>query len=212
MQLSRKRIIAAATELIEADGVAAFSMQRLAAELGCGLISLYNYVPSTGALLDDVADEVMSAVAWTPPPGASLQDQARALIGAFRQVAIAHPRCAMLALARRDFPASLMQLAETALANLRGAGFSAADAARVVRALAAYMLGLLVREGGFAPGLPDSDEIIAPRLHPAEFPQLTELYLQLRTSDVDGDFEFGLNLLASAITAGPAGPGQLISR
>jgi AcrR family transcriptional regulator len=203
MQLSRKRIIATAIKLIDAEGVAAVSMQRLATELGCGLLSLYSYVPSATALLDGVADEVMSGVAWTPPPGASSQDQARALLTAFGQIARAHPRCAMLALARHDVPASLMRPAEIALAKLREAGLSGADAARVVRVFATYMLGLLVRESGFAPGLTDCDggEGVAPRPRGAEFPQLTELYLQLRTSDVDGDFEFGLGLLAHAITA-----------
>ncbi len=34
MQLTRKRIIATAMELIERDGVEAISMQRLATELG----------------------------------------------------------------------------------------------------------------------------------------------------------------------------------
>jgi AcrR family transcriptional regulator len=201
MQLSRKRIIAAAIGLIEADGVEAVSMQRLATELGCGLISLYNHVPSRSALLDGVADEVVSGIGWTCMPGASPQDQVRALARAFRQITRAHPRCAMLALSRRGVPASLVRPAETALAALREAGLSAPDAVRIVRAFTAYLLGLLVCEIGFAPGLTDGADGAARRLRPAEFPQLTELYSELRASDIDGDFEFGVELLARAITA-----------
>ena len=201
MQLSRKRIIAAAVELIEAEGVEAVSMQRLATELGCGLMSLYNYVPSRNALLDGVADDVMSFVAWTCLPGASTQDQMRELVRALRQIAMAHPRCAVLALSRPGVPASLMRPTETALATLREAGFSGRDAARIVRVFATYFLGLLVCEVGVAPGLTDGDEgeSAAPRLRPAEFPQITELHLDLQASDIEGDVEFGIDLLARAI-------------
>ena len=55
MQTTRKRIISAAIDLIERDGIEAFSMRRLAAELGCGLMSLYHHVPSRSSLLDGIA-------------------------------------------------------------------------------------------------------------------------------------------------------------
>jgi AcrR family transcriptional regulator len=202
MQLSRKRIFATATELIEADGVEAMSMQRLATELGCGLISLYNHVPSRSALLDGVADEVMSGIAWTSPLGASCQDLMRALVRAFRQIAGAHPRCAMLALSRRSVPASLARPAETALAALREAGLSGPESVRIVRVFAACLLGLLAREVGLAPGLTSGDDGTARRPHPAEFPRLAELHSGLQESDIDGDLEFVVELLARAITGG----------
>jgi AcrR family transcriptional regulator len=203
MQLSRKRIIATAIELIEADGVEAVSMQRLATELGCGLIPLYNFVPSGAALLDGVADEVMSGIAWTCRPGAGPEDQVRSLVKAFREIVMAHPRCAMLALARRGVPVSLLRPAETALAALREAGFSGPDAVRLVRGFAAYMLGVLACEVGLAPGLTDRSDSdgVVPRLRPAEFPQLAELYSRFRASDADGDLELGLDVLAGAIRA-----------
>jgi len=201
MQLSRKRIFAIAAELIEADGTEAISMQRLATELGCGLIPLYNHVPSRGALLDGVAEDVMSGIAWTSPPDGSFQDQMRALVQAFRQLAGAHPRCAMLALSRRSVPASLARPAETALAALREAGFSGPESVRVVRAFAAYLLGLLAWEVGLAPGLTGSDDGTPRRPRPAEFPRLAELHSDLRASDLDGDLEFGVELLARAISA-----------
>jgi AcrR family transcriptional regulator len=208
MQLSRKRVIAAAIGLIESEGVEAVSMQRLATELGCGLIALYNHVPSRDALLDGIADEVMSGIAWTCMPAPSSRDQARALLRAVRQIATAHPRCAMLALSRRGIPASLMRPVETSLAALQEAGFSGPGAVRIVRTFAACLLGLLARDVGLAPGLTDGDtDGSARRLRPAEFPQLTELYSELRARDIDGDLEFAVELLAHAIT-----PGQLGAR
>ena len=205
MQLSRKRIVGAAIKLIEADGVEAASMPRLATELGCSLIALYNHVPSTNALLDGIADEVMSGIAWTPAPGARSPDQVKALVRAMRQMARAHPRCAVLALSRRGFPAGLLRPAEAALAALQDEGFSGPDAVRMLRALAAYILGSLLLEVGIAPGLTDGGDGQSgvPRLRPSEFPQLADLYPELRASDPDGDFEFGLDLLVRPVTASP---------
>ena len=43
-------------------------MRRLATELGCGVMSLYSHVPSKSALLDGVADTVMSGIETTSVP------------------------------------------------------------------------------------------------------------------------------------------------
>jgi AcrR family transcriptional regulator len=69
MQLTRERIIASAVELIEREGVDAVSMRRIAAQLGTGVMSLYNHVPSKSALLDGVAEVVMSGRHCAPIPG-----------------------------------------------------------------------------------------------------------------------------------------------
>ncbi len=43
---SRADIAAAAVRVADAEGLDAVSMRRVAAELGCGTMSLYNYVPA----------------------------------------------------------------------------------------------------------------------------------------------------------------------
>src|SRR6266852_3408914 len=83
MQLTRERIIAAAVDLIERESVTAISMRRIAAELGCAVMSLYNHVPSKEALLDGVAEYVLSGIEVSYSPGASWQDQVRAQARAF---------------------------------------------------------------------------------------------------------------------------------
>jgi AcrR family transcriptional regulator len=42
---SRADIAAAAVRIAGADGLDAVSMRRVVAEIGCGTMSLYNYVP-----------------------------------------------------------------------------------------------------------------------------------------------------------------------
>ena len=205
MQLTRKGIVTAAMELIERDGVEAVSMRRLATELGCGVMSLYNHVPSRSALLDGVADAVVSGIEITSVPAADWQEQVRAQARAFRQIARANPRCTMVLVSRPPSSASMVRPVENALATLREAGFGGQDAVRIVRAFVAYIMGSLLREVGVVAGLPEGDSEAAeprrPHLRPAEFPQLTELSAELGTQDPDGDFEFGLGLLVHAMSA-----------
>lgn len=210
MQLTRRRIIAAAMDLIERDGAEAVTMDRLATELGCGVMSLYTHVPGRSALLDGVADAVMSGVEITSVPVRGWHEQIRAQARAFRQVARAYPRCTVVGVSRPPSSARTVRPVEAALATLRDAGIGGQEAVRIVRAFVAYIMGSVLREIGIAPGpdASDDEEAETHRLHlrPADFPQLVSLTAELRTSDPDADFEFGLELLVYAVAAmHPAG-------
>jgi AcrR family transcriptional regulator len=56
--LSVDRIVSAAIEAADRDGLAALSMRRLATQLGVGAMSLYRYVPGKRELIDLMVDEV----------------------------------------------------------------------------------------------------------------------------------------------------------
>ncbi|HUA30693.1 MAG TPA: TetR/AcrR family transcriptional regulator C-terminal domain-containing protein [Streptosporangiaceae bacterium] len=222
MQLTRERIITAAIELIEQEGPDALSMRRIAAELGSGVMSLYNHVPSKAVLLDGVAERVLSGIDFTTEPGMNWEDQVRAQARAFRQIARAYPRCTMVVVSRPVNSAAAMLPMEHALATLRDAGFSAEEAVRGVRAFIAYIIGSLLREVGVSPGLgpqrplnQDPATLSADRplhLNPSEFPQVVGVSEELMNRDHDADFEFGLNLLVRAVaelrSAARADPAQ----
>jgi AcrR family transcriptional regulator len=181
MQLTRNRIIGAAMQMIERDGADAISMRRLATELGCGVISLYSQVPSKAALLDGVADAVMSGIEVPLMPDAGWQEQIRAQALAFRQIACAHPRCMMIIVSRPATSIAQLRPVEHALATLR--------------------------EAGVAPGLAGPDPAAQeeagrrPRLKATEFPQVTSLAAELSHKDPDAEFDFGLDLLVHAAAA-----------
>lgn len=210
MQLTRERIISVAVELIEREGVDAVSMRRIAAQLGSGVMSLYNHVPSKSALLDGVAEHVMSGIDFSIDPDASWEDQVRAQARAFRQALRAYPRCAMVTVSRPATSAAEMRPMEQALTLARSAGFGDEDAVRVVRLFVGYIIGSLLREVGVAPGLVpqrplghdqavlEADRPVA--LDPAEFPLVTSMAAELMRRDHDADFEFGLNVLVHALS------------
>ncbi|WP_084517059.1 TetR/AcrR family transcriptional regulator [Microtetraspora niveoalba] len=198
--LSRARIVAAAVDLIEREGADAISMRRIAAELGVGVMSLYNHVPNKSALLDGVAEAVLSEIEFTDDPSAHWTERVRIQARAFRQIAHHYPRCTMVVVSRQLRSPAGMIPAERALATLRAAGFQGGEAVRMLRMFIAYIVGSLLREVGvtptFAPVRPD---VPVAEADPALFPELCAGAPELTACDHEAEFEFGLELLVQAM-------------
>ncbi len=62
MPLSRQRVLSAAMDLADAEGVSAITMRRLAADLGVEAMSLYYHVPGKEGLLDGLAEAVLDEI------------------------------------------------------------------------------------------------------------------------------------------------------
>ena len=88
--LDRSRIVAAAIELADDEGVGAFSMRQLAARLGCGAMSLYNHVADKDELCALMVDAVAAEIV-EPPPDAPALDAIRGITVSTRQMFVAHP-------------------------------------------------------------------------------------------------------------------------
>ncbi len=213
--LSRDRIVASAVELLEREGEDALSMRRIAADLGYGVMSLYNHVPNKAALLDAIAEHVMGGLQFAADPQADWRDQARALVRTFREISRRYPRSVNVVIMRQlNSPAGLRPL-ELALATARAAGFDGVTAVRVMRTFVAYALGTVVNDArldqmhaGAAPGA----DLYTARLDPAEFPNTLALAGTLMQHDHEADFEFGLDLLIAAVAALPRAGGGSAGR
>ncbi|CAL9397539.1 TetR/AcrR family transcriptional regulator [Streptomyces sp. enrichment culture] len=66
---TRADIAAAAVRIADAEGLDAVSMRRVAAELGCGTMSLYNYVPRKEDLYELMVDAVSGEHELWEPSG-----------------------------------------------------------------------------------------------------------------------------------------------
>ena len=74
-KLSRERVLAAALELVDREGLSALSMRRVGAELGVEAMALYRYAPSKDALLAGLVEALfierevdLAAPATAPAP------------------------------------------------------------------------------------------------------------------------------------------------
>ncbi|MDP9866819.1 MULTISPECIES: TetR/AcrR family transcriptional regulator C-terminal domain-containing protein [Streptosporangium] len=199
--LSRPRIVAAAIALIEREGADAVSMRRIAAELGVGVMSLYNHVPNKSALLDAVAETVLSQIEFVDDPGADWTDRVRMQALAFRQIAHHYPRCTMVVVSRQLQSTAGLLPVERALATLRSAGFGGHEAVRILRVFIAYIVGSLLREVGVTPTFAPvhRSDIAVESVDPLLFPQVSGLAPMLADCDHESEFEFGLELLIQAI-------------
>jgi AcrR family transcriptional regulator len=207
MLLTKDRIVRAATDLIERDGADALSMRGVAAELGVAVMSLYNHVPSKAALLDAVAERILAGMTVPADPEMDWTERARSLVRAFRKVAHDFPRSVTLVLTRKVDSPSGMRPVEHALAVAAAAGFDRETCVRIMRALLAYAIGAQMREAGAAKMLDylPKDHTRRPLdfLDPAEFPHVLAHQEDLLRHDPEADFEFGLDLLITAVDALP---------
>ena len=91
--LDRERITAVSVLLLDAEGLAKFSMRRLAAELGVTAMSLYWYVDTKDDLLELALDAVFGEVRVPDmtDEAADWRDQLRELAASYRTVLVRHP-------------------------------------------------------------------------------------------------------------------------
>ncbi|MEU8777484.1 helix-turn-helix domain-containing protein [Streptomyces sp. NPDC048606] len=121
--LDRDRITAATVRLLDAQGLARFSMRRLAAELGVTAMSLYWYVDTKHDLLELALDSALGGQSPPagPPPGEPWPVGLRALARDYRRLLVEHPWVAPLSMAypnigphARAFDAALHRLLDAA--------------------------------------------------------------------------------------------------
>ena len=89
-RFTHAQLQAAALRLLDREGLAGLSMRSLAAELGTGAMTLYNYVPQREAIDLLVIEAVLAEVAWDRGPYAAWADEVRAIATALWR-AVLHP-------------------------------------------------------------------------------------------------------------------------
>lgn len=206
--LTRDRIVRAALEVMDAEGLEAVTMRRLGRELGVEAMSLYNHVADKDEILDGVIDLVMSDFRY-PAPGGSWIDRARAASHEWRRLLKAHPG-AITVLVERDSPLSTvaaLRPMELALDILKEAGLTDHEAVQAFRAVGGYIMGhVLMEVGNIGPGsghadVPPELEARAAELAGGELPRIMALLPELARCDNDETFEFGLKLILAGLGA-----------
>ncbi|MDQ0463529.1 AcrR family transcriptional regulator [Caulobacter ginsengisoli] len=198
--LTRDGIESAALQLIEQDGLEAFSTRKLAQMLGCEAMSIYHHFPSKAHLLDALVDRVVSDLP-APQPPAPWRERLTRMAQDFRAMAHRHPVFfRYMATHRMNTPAGLRWL-DGALAAFREAGLSEEDAVRLFRGFGYYIIGGALDEtSGYAKGPsalnPPSNEEVA-----RDYPNVAAAGRWFAPGERDATFELGLNILLDGVTA-----------
>lgn len=200
--LTRGRIVAAALELIERDGLAAFSVRGLGAVLGCEPMSIYHYFPSKAHLQDALIDEVLSEFA-TRPTGGDPLDRLREMLRSFRALAHRHPKLFQLLATHRLNTSTGVRVIDEVLELVRDAVPDDRLAAQWFRVLSYYVTGAALDEtAGYAKGpsaaVPVSDAYVAEHC-----PQLAAAAPYFKSPWWDSTFDLGLESLLAVLQAAP---------
>jgi AcrR family transcriptional regulator len=139
--LSVERVVEAAIELADAEGLGALSMRRVAERLGVGTMSLYTYVPAKAELLDVMLDTVLAEVARPDGAGgwrAGLELRAREDWALYHR----HPWILQISPARALLAPNETALFEATLGAVAGTGLGGAEMVLVVGLVVDYTRGV----------------------------------------------------------------------
>src|SRR3954452_11649399 len=121
--LTRERVLQTAIALADEHGLEAFSMRKLADELGVAAMSLYHHVPKKEQWLDAMIDLVFSEIEL-PSTADEWQTAMRKRAVSTLEVLRRHPWAIGEMEGRSTHGPANLRLHDAVLGCLRGAGFS----------------------------------------------------------------------------------------
>lgn len=199
-----------ALALIDAEGLDALTIRRLAVELGVTPMALYWHFSDKDELLDALAEHLFGQVqVQVPEPeSGAWAEELRLALAAFMAVLRPHPAAAGLARARILSSRAGLALAERVLGLLDEAGFSAEEAAEIAGYLLAAVVTLVTAEPGVGDG-PDPearDAAVRARqdallsLPPQQYPHVIASAAPLTSCENDDAYYArGLDLLVAGV-------------
>ena len=200
--LNRERILAAALELVDEQGIDALSMRKLGQSLGYEAMSLYNHVANKDDLLDGILDLVLAEMEPPDPEGGLPAIRASALSA--HEALKRHPWAATMLMSARIRPARIDYM-EGLLACLRGAGFSAETTYTAYHVLDAHIIGFSLwasTHGKMPEHIEDARAWFEEMIPVATLPYLHEHGLQHLEDGPHHDvrtFEYALDLLLGGL-------------
>ena len=197
--LSRERIVAAALEVVDEQGIEALSMRKLGQTLGYEAMSLYNHVANKDDLLDGILDLVLAEMDPPDPEGgiAAIRSSSLAAHEALKR----HPWAAGLLMTPTRIRPARLEFMNALLGALRNAGFSAETTYHAYHVLDAHIIGFSLwasTHGKMPEHIEDARAWFEEMIPVATLPYLHEHGLQHLDEGPHHDvsaFEFALDLL-----------------
>ena len=202
--LSRERILAAALELVDEQGIDSLSMRKLGQSLGYEAMSLYNHVANKDDLLDGILDLVLAEMEPPDPAGGLPAIRVSALSA--HESLKRHPWAASMLLAPGHVRPARIEAMDALLGALRNAGFSAETTYHAYHVLDAHIIGFSLwasTHGSIPADVQDDVRGFLDRMIPVgTYPYLHEHGMQHLEGGSYQDvsaFEFALDLLLESL-------------
>ena len=210
--LTQEAIVKAALRVLDADGLAGFSMRRVAEELDTGAASLYWHVGSKDGLLDLILEEVIAEqVDLIPDPDPEQwREQLKEVARTMRRTILGHRDIVEISIGRIPMGPNALLLSERVLAIMRAGGVPDELAVQSYLLMMSAVNGFTMDEAGWDDAGEDSsnppiDEMAQmvrgylESLPRDRFPNLTEVAESFAVSDQDARFELLLDLFVEGL-------------
>ncbi len=207
--LTADKIIDAAMEVADAEGVEALSMRKLASLLNVTAMSLYNHVGSKDEVLELMLGRVVTQIA-RPEAGGYWETMMRRRAHSMREVLLSHRWASTLLISRISMGDAILRDIEATLGCLVAGGFTYRQADWARNAIDSHVYGYTFQELN-TPVDPDEYRSAAatylPMISQAEYPHIHEASLEIAKGEYDGrtDFSFGLELILKGLRNWVAG-------
>lgn len=210
MRLTREHVLDVALDLLDEVGLERLSMRRLAAALGVQNGATYWHFGSKQALLEAMADALLTGLPADLPAG-SWHERTTALAHRLRRALLSRRDGARL-FAGRFFPLpGALAYGETLVGLLLDAGLDLRGATWAADTVTYFVVGHVTEEQ-VAASLPDGGRAARARLDaaldPALHPRLLAGLDDLAAPHPDAHFDHGLTLVLAGIRAEAEHPGE----
>jgi AcrR family transcriptional regulator len=142
---SREDVTRAAVVIADSDGLDAVTFRAVAAHLGTGVMSLYNYVPDKQSLVYDMA-ELVSAELELPEPTGDWRADMHLVAGKQHALAHRHPWLIQAVSHLQPLGPATLALLEFALGALEPTGLSPQDCLETIALINGFVLNIVRAE------------------------------------------------------------------
>lgn len=203
--LSLERLVAAAMELADEQGLAGLTIRALAARLSVRPMAAYHYISDKEQLLDLIVDGVFEQIE-RPTPGLPWRPELHRRCLSVRAAMRRHPWALGLVDSRTSAGPATLAAHDAVLGTMLSDGFSPAQAARAFALLDSYVYGFALQENSIPLQDPSTaPDVVAAMLEAMDadlYPHLvsfTLAHVLVPGYDFGDEFEPGLDLVLDAI-------------
>jgi TetR/AcrR family tetracycline transcriptional repressor len=193
--LTRPRVVAAALQIVDRDGLEALTMRALGRELGVDPMAAYHWFPNKLAILQGVSEAILSEITADGIEDATdWVDVGRKMAVEYRSALLRHPNAIPVASTQPVMTPRGFELIERLAAQMVKLGWKAGGAMEVINTIAAFVIGVCVVQAGVTPGSePVTEEKIMEvysAIDAIRFPTLVAAVAELGEANIDDEAQF----------------------
>ncbi|MEU5761261.1 TetR/AcrR family transcriptional regulator C-terminal domain-containing protein [Nocardia sp. NPDC047648] len=199
-RLDRAAVIAGAWDFVEASGLDALTMRKLASSLGVHHGTLYWHVENKRALIDALAEDLLAGVADIGPKEQGA-DRLISLAGRLRSALLSRRDGARIVAGTFVRQPNTLAFGEAAIDAARDAGVPAEDAALAAFTVQYFVLGFTIEEQSQHQLLDSGDwPTDTNAVDAGRFPLISAALDTLRRVPREAQFDYGVRRIVRSLT------------